>query len=564
MNAHRWRRVAPVVAGVLLLALVGAILFKTSPATTPKFDGRAELERSTVAFNKTYLDAANGRDTTQRTQCESCHSSQGDKAQQTFTFLKARAALGREDWAKAIPLQVKCGTCHLVPDPSNLPRQSWREVMSRMSQIMETRHAPRLTDEGFQDVLHFYFTFSPETQPSLGRNPAPRESPLQFERVALGNPASGDWRDPPFIGHVQFTDLDKDGRPDVLVCDTGKSAVTWIHNQNGRWKEDVLAAAHNPAHTQVLAGKRAGSMDIVVGCLGTLRPTDDLVGSVVLLSNDGAMQFTPVTLLDHVSRVADVEPGDFNGDGKTDFLVAAYGAINEGEVGWLENKSDKAYQYHLILKKSGAINVLPADLNGDGHPDFVALFAQEHEEISAFINNGRGLFTEHLLFKAATPAFGSSGIQLVDLDKDGDVDILYTNGDNLDLPTIIPRPYHGVQWLENTGNLNFVWHDLYRCYGAYCAVAGDLDHDGDLDIVVTTLFNDWSDPKRASLVWLENDGRQRFTPHSVATQPTHLISAALGDLDGDGRLDIVTCGMYGFPPFDRTGRVTLWRNQPAR
>jgi hypothetical protein len=29
------------------------------------------------------------------------------------------------------------------------------------------------------------------------------------------------------------------------------------------------------------------------------------------------------------------------------------------------------------------------DLNGDGHLNFVALFAQEHEEISAFINDGR-------------------------------------------------------------------------------------------------------------------------------------------------------------------------------
>jgi hypothetical protein len=152
-------------------------------------------------------------------------------------------------------------------------------------------------------------------------------------------------------------------------------------------------------------------------------------------------------------------------------------------------------------------------------------------------------------------------MQLVDLDHDGDVDILYTNGDNLDLSSIIPRPYHGVQWLENKGNLDFVWHDIYRCYGAYCAVAGDLNNDGHLDIVVTTLFNDWHDPKRASLLWLENDGTQHFTPHSIATQPTHLISAAVGDIDGDGRLDIVTCGMYGFRPYDRVERVTLWKNR---
>jgi hypothetical protein len=42
---------------------------------------------------------------------------------------------------------------------------------------------------------------------------------------------------------------------------------------------------------------------------------------------------------------------------------------------------------------------------------------------------------------------------------------------------------------------------------------------------------------------------------------SQLISAAIGGIDGDDRLDIVTCGMYGFPPFDRMGRVTLWKNR---
>lgn len=470
----------------------------------------------------------------------------------------------REAWAKEISLPAKCGVCHLLTDPSNLPRASWREVMSRMAQVMETRQVPKLTDDEFQDILHFYFTFSPETQLPLGEDPNPDESPLKFARIPLGNPPNPDPRDPPFLGHVQIVDVDGNGQPDVLVCDTEKSAVNWIHNISGMWKEETLATVPNPGHTQVLPGRRDGSLDIIVACLGTMRPIDALVGSVVLLSNDGAMQFRSTTLLDHVSRVADVDPGDFDGDGDIDFVVASYGFVNQGEVGWLENKSGKTYEYHSILKKAGAINVLPADLNGDGFLDFVALFAQEHEEISALINDGKGIFQERVLFKAATPAFGSSGCQLVDLDNDGDLDILYTNGDNLDLPTIIPRPYHGVQWLENTGNLNFVWRDIYRCYGAYCAVAADLNNDGHLDIVVTTLFNDWRDPKRASLLWLQNDGKQHFTPHTIATQPTHLISAAVGDLDGDGRLDIVTCGMYGFPPFDRRGRVTFWKNLPLR
>ena len=130
----------------------------------------------------------------------------------------------------------------------------------------------------------------------------------------------------------------------------------------------------------------------------------------------------------------------------------------------------------------------------------MALFGQEHEQISVFLNDGKTSFLETTLFKAATPTFGSSGIELVDLDRDGDIDILYTNGDNMDLEARIPRPYHGVQWLENRGNLQFQFHDIFRFYGAYCAVPGDINKDGHLDIVVTSLFNDWQDPARASLI----------------------------------------------------------------
>ena len=433
-----------------------------------------------------------------------------------------------------------------------------------MEVIMDTKKVAKPPREELEDILHFYYTFSPESQRPLDPDPDPRESPLRFEPGAIGNPLSTDPHDRPILGHVAIVDLDQDHHPDLLVCDLGNSTVNWLHRTNGVWQEDTLAKVPHPASVHLVPSSSGQSSNIVVGCLGTLSPIDDLVGSVVLLVNDGAMHFTPVTLLQDISRVADVEPGDFDGDGNIDFVVASYGFINQGEVGWLEHLPDGTYRYHLIIKKTGAINVLPIDLNGDGRLDFVALFSQEHEEISAFINDGKGGFQEHVIFKAATPSFGSSGIQLVDLDQDGDPDILYTNGDNMDLPTMIPRPFHGVQWLENKGNLNFVWHDIHRFYGAYCATAADLNGDGKLDIVVTSMFNDWKDPNRASLIWLENDGQQHFTPHTIACQPIHLISAAVGDIDEDGRNDIVACGMNIFPPFDRMTRLTLWRNLGVR
>ncbi len=159
------------------------------------------------------------------------------------------------------------------------------------------------------------------------------------------------------------------------------------------------------------------------------------------------------------------------------------------------------------------------DLDGDGSLDIIALVSQEREEIHVLLNRGEGQFVDHILYRAPTPLFGSSGIEPIDIDGDGDLDLLYTNGDAFDVPgasdQTLLRPYHGVQWLENKGRLRFVRHGLLRYYGAYSAVGGDLDSDGDVDIVVTSLFNDWDDPDRKSIIWLENDGEQRFTPHAV-------------------------------------------------
>jgi FG-GAP repeat len=59
---------------------------------------------------------------------------------------------------------------------------------------------------------------------------------------------------------------------------------------------------------------------------------------------------------------------------------------------------------------------------------------------------------------------------------------------------------------------------------------------------------------------LENDGRQRFTMRTIASSPTHLITLAAGDLNGDGRPDLVAGGMHISRPYDRMRRITAWIN----
>jgi hypothetical protein len=82
-----------------------------------------------------------------------------------------------------------------------------------------------------------------------------------------------------------------------------------------------------------------------------------------------------------------------------------------------------------------------------------------------------------------------------------------------------------------------------------------------LDVVVVSAYNRWDDQTAQSLVWLENNGHQQFTMHRIANSPTHLITLAVGDLDGNGTADLVTGGMHISRPYDRMSRVTVWSNR---
>ena len=376
---------------------------------------------------------------------------------------------------------------------------------------------------------------------------------------AIGDPIRGDER--PRITNVAVVDLDRDTLADVLVCDAVSNRVTWVRQSpKGSFAEiPVGGPIPAPAHVEAIDFDGDEDLDLVVGALGVLMPSNNRTGSVIILENDGRQNFTPHRVLDQAARVADVRTGDLDGDGDLDLAVAGFG-YDDGETSWLENKGSWKFDQHVLQRLSGPINAIVTRIDDDRFPDIVALVSQEWEEIWAFVNDGRGGFTPKMLWGSTNADFGSSWISTVDLDRDGDVDILYSNGDAFDYAPANSRPWQGVQWLENKGNTEFEYHRIADLQGASSPQAADLDGDADLDVVVVTANNDWNDPQAPSIVWLENNGRMQFTLHAIGSAPTHLITLAVGDLDGDNRTDLVTGGMHISRPYDRMGRVTAWSN----
>jgi len=401
---------------------------------------------------------------------------------------------------------------------------------------------------------------------------APSEADLDQRRAILPEGPPSDFfapqpvgepigeHDRPQIANVQLVDLDGDGLTDILVCDASQNRVSWIRQSPREvFSEEVVSGdVLAPGHVEAIDFDADGDLDLVVASLGALFPSNLRIGSVVVLENDGSQRFNVHTVADRLPRVADARAGDLDGDGDLDLAVAAFG-YDHGETLWLENRGGWRFEPHVLQRLSGPINAVIVDINDDGHLDVVTLVSQEWEEIWAF--DGSAEFQGRLLWGSTNADFGSSWMTLVDLDADGDPDILHSNGDAFDYAPANSRPWHGVQWLENRGGLQFALHRLADLSGASSPQAADLDGDGDLDVAVVSAYNRWDDPRARSLVWLENNGRQQFTLHAIASAPTHLITLAIGDVNGNGTADLVTGGMHITGPYDRMSRVVLWSNR---
>jgi hypothetical protein len=348
---------------------------------------------------------------------------------------------------------------------------------------------------------------------------------------------------------LQILDIDHDGLNDFYVSvREGTPALVWYRRSKRGWTKYLI----EPGPLHIEAGGAAcdvdgdGDMDIIMGGDWKLNEVwwwenpyphydHETPWKRYLIKNSGATQH-------HDQIVA-----DFDGDGKPELVFWNQGA-NTLYLARVpkDPKNTQPWPYREIYSSpSKSEGLAAADIDGDGKLEIIGGGRW-------FKHQGGMKFTPHVIDDKMRDTRAAAG----SLVKGGRPQVVFVVGDGVGR----------LKWYEwKTGDgAHETWagHDLlgHDVIHGHSLQIADLDGDGNLDIFCGEMGK-WTESSRLpdnphARTWIfYGDGRGNFT-RTLFSEGVGTHEAKVGDLDGDGRLDIV-----GKPYNWETPRLDIWLNQ---
>ncbi len=372
---------------------------------------------------------------------------------------------------------------------------------------------------------------------------APPLDPSFVERVISDTVTSAD--------AVALAKVDGDEFPDIVSVSSTPGLITtddkiaWFRNLTSTdpispWGESQIAGSGVTADAIVIADLNGDTFaDIVVA-----RPADNRISWYRNLGFvfPATPSFFEETVSDAVVEPSAVFVIDVNADGRPDVLSASAG---DDKIAWYENLSTRrtgglSFTEHVITDSAlGASSVAAADVNGDDKIDIVAASAGD-DTIAVYLRDDESSDTAPRFDPPrviADDAEGARSVVVVDLDDDGDQDILAASTDD-----------NTIAWYESDGvdPPTFLEHIISEnALGARSVVAADLDNDDDLDVISASGRDNkiaWYVASEADLDLSDEEEilELTFSERALSRGAFNPRSVFAYDVDQDGDVDVLS------------------------
>ena len=433
----------------------------------------------------------------------------------------------REDAEGERLFRSACGSCHQLPTPTDLPRATWDTIiLPRMRGFMADVTPLRTTgytDAEWVSIRSYLLNNAPDTLP-LPDMPVAGVAPFRARFTET-------FMSPPSTSYVEILP----GRG-LLAADINKERL-WLYDTALVARRELSTG---PGITDITT--YAGIDYATV--LGSFTPTDQLVGSLMRIDKGG------VTLLQQgLRRPTSLLAMNIDADAEPEFIVTEYGYL-EGALRVYDRRADGgSYASEVLGDQTGAVSVLR-----ESDSTLLVLYAQGNESLVRYTLGPEGFRGRQVL--QFPPSYGSVAIHLVDWNGDGRRDLLYVNGDNADYRPVV-KPYHGVRIFLAGVDGSYTEELFLPLPGAYDAVATDLDGDGSLELAAISFFPDYRQRDPLAAVVFRKTGASWQRYRLAASSTGRWVCLSAGDLDGDGDTDLVA-GSLSMQPVPDRGRLEGW------